>query len=67
MRHVLTHGEAADNEDGMYPHAPYGPKANCERWDLEYLGTEESPSFAPWAQGKRGGDILRGKAIWYAG
>ena len=63
--HVLTHGEAADNEDGIYPHAPYGPKHGCERWDLEYLGTAESPLYDPWTVGKRGGDILRGKAIWY--
>lgn len=64
--HVLTHGEAADNEDGIYPHDPYGPKADCQRWDLEYLGTNESPSFNPYAtDGSRGGDVLRGKAIWY--
>lgn len=64
--HVLTHGEAADNEDGLYPHDPYGPKSTCERWDLEYLGTSESPSFNPYAtDGSRGGDVLRGKAIWY--
>lgn len=64
--HVLTHGEAADNEDGIYPHDPYGPKADCQRWDLEYLGTSESPSFNPYAtDGSRGGDVLRGKANWY--
>lgn len=64
--HVLTHGEAADNEDGIYPHDPYGPKADCQRWDLEYLGTGESPSFNPYAtDGSRGGDVLRGKANWY--
>lgn len=64
--HVLTHGEAADNEDGIYPHDPYGPKSTCERWDLEYLGTGESPSLNPYAtDGSRGGDILRGKANWY--
>lgn len=64
--HVLTHGEAADNEDGNYIHEPYGPKADCQRWDLEYLGTEESPSFNPYAEdGSRGGDVLRGKALWY--
>ena len=64
--HVLTHGEAADNEDGIYPHDPYGPKADCQRWDLEYLGTNESPSFNPYAtDGSRGGDVLRGKANWY--
>lgn len=64
--HVLTHGEAADNEDGIYPHDPYGPKSTCERWDLEYLGNSESPSFNPYAtDGSRGGYVLRGKAIWY--
>jgi len=63
---VLTHGEAADNEDGVYAHEPYGPKNGCERWDLEYLGTEESPCYTPWAEdGTRGGDVLRGKANWY--
>lgn len=63
---VLTHGEAADNEDGVYAHKPYGPKNGCERWDLEYLGTDESPCYNPWAEdGTRGGDVLRGKANWY--
>lgn len=65
-KHVLTHGEAADNEDGNYLHENYGPKTTCERWDLEYLGTDESPSYNPWAtDGTRGGDVLRGKANWY--
>lgn len=64
--HVMTHGEAADNEDGIACHEPYGPRTTCERWDLEYLGTDESPAFNPWAtDGSRGGDILRGKANWY--
>lgn len=64
--HVMTHGEAADNEDGIEPHEAYGPKTTCERWDLEYLGTDESPAFSPWAtDGSRGGDVLRGKANWY--
>lgn len=64
--HVMTHGEAADNEDGLEAHEDYGPKTTCERWDLEFLGTEESPSFNPWAtDGSRGGDVLRGKANWY--
>ena len=63
---VMTHGEAADNEDGVRAHAPYGPRTTCERWDLEYLGTRESPVFNPWAQdGSRGGDVLRGKAQYY--
>ena len=63
---VMTHGEAADNEDGVRAHAPYGPRTTCERWDLEYLGTRESPIFNPWAEdGSRGGDVLRGKAQYY--
>ena len=71
---VMTHGEAADNEDGIYPNyeyngcpnGMYGPKHNCERWDLEFLGTSESPKFNPWAtDGTRGGDILRGKGNYY--
>ena len=64
---IMTHGEAADNEDGVYAHAPYGPRSTCERWDLEYLGTPESPAFAPWsADDTRGGDVLRGKAAFYS-
>mgnify|MGYP000852909471 FL=1 len=64
--HVMTHGEAADNEDGIYPHEYYGPRTTCERWDLELLGTSESNTFSPWATGgSRGGDVLRGKALWY--
>ena len=63
---IMTHGEAADNEDGVYAHAPYGPHSTCERLDLEYLGTPEGPAFAPWsADGTRGGDVLRGKAAFY--
>ena len=63
---VMTHGEAADNEDGIYCHEPYGPKTTVERWDLEYLGINESPKYNPWStDGSRGGDILRGKANWY--
>lgn len=64
--HVMTHGEAADNEDGIEASEEYGPKTTCERWDLEYLETDESPAFEPWAtDGSRGGDVLRGKANWY--
>ena len=73
---VMTHGEAADNEDGLnpgyesngYPQGKYGPKNSVERWDLEFLGTSESPKYNPWAtDGSRGGDVLRGKANWYRG
>ena len=63
--HILTHGEAADNEDGIWCHEPYGPKNGCERWDLEFLETAESPKYDPWDEEHRGGSILRGKAIWY--
>ena len=63
---ILTHGEAADNEDGVRAHVPYGPRTTCERWDLEYLGMAESLVFNPWAtDGSRGGDVLRGKAQYY--
>ena len=63
--HILTHGEAAENEDGIWCHEPYGPKNGCERWDLEFLETAESPKYDPWDEEHRGGSILRGKAIWY--
>ncbi len=64
--YVLTHGEAADNEDGCWCHDEYGPRTTCERWDLEYLGTQESPKCRPFASdGSRGGNVLRGKANWY--
>ena len=70
--HVLTHGEAANNEDALYVHEPYAvwsvpqPADGDTRWDLEYLGTAESPRYNPHAvDGSRGGDVLRGKANWY--
>lgn len=69
--HVMTHGEAAANEDGEHPHPAYAVwEDECGdgqvRWDLEYLETDESPIYAPWAlDGSRGGDVLRGKAQWY--
>lgn len=62
---VMTHGEAADNADGIYPNyeynghpnGMYGPKHGCERWDLTILQNGDT-----WGSG---GDILRGKANWY--
>ena len=36
---------------------PYGPDNGCERWDLAVLKESDT-----WMEG---GDILRGKAIWY--
>lgn len=68
IKRVMTHGEAADNEDGRYCHEPYGPKSGAlERWDLEYFGWGESPVYDPYGkQGyRRGGDVIRGKANWY--
>lgn len=69
IKTVMTHGEAADNDGDDYHSLSqlYGPKNGCERWDLEFLGTAESPEYNPYAQlGGRGGDVLRGKAVWYS-
>lgn len=57
LRRVMTHGEAADNQDGVCCHENYGPDSTCERWDLAILKTGE-----PWGSG---GGTLRGKANWY--
>lgn len=65
IEHFLTHGEAGDNEDGLYTHLPYGRKNSCERWDLEYLGVEPSTKFDPYNTNNSGGSILRGKAQFY--
>lgn len=70
-KHVMTHGEAANNEDGLCVHPCYAWWNDEEgdgdtRGDLEYLGTSESPRYNPFAtDGSRGGDVLRGKANWY--
>lgn len=48
---VMTHAEAADL-DG------YGPATTVERWDLWKLKDSDGVL-------KSGGDVLRGKAIWY--
>ena len=69
--HVMTHGEASNNEDGLTVHNPYAWWNDSygdgdTRGDLEYLGTKESPKYNPYAtDGSRGGDVLRGKANWY--
>lgn len=75
--YVLTHGEAADNEDGIWPSQCYawwndGYGDGDTRGDLEYLGEgTESPVYDPFmeleepAGHMRGGNVLRGKAIWY--
>ncbi len=64
--HVLTHSEAADNYDGLNIHEDYGPNTTCERWDLQYLGTDESPNFIyDFDDPRTGGNVLRGKANFY--
>lgn len=64
---VLTHAEAADNVDGLLPRGDeYGPQTTCERWDLQYLGTPESPAWTTdYDNLHTGGNVLRGKANWY--
>lgn len=57
LPHVLTHGEAGDNMDGFDATEKYGMNSTCERWDIAILHTGDV-----WGSG---GDILRGKAIWY--
>ena len=67
--HVMTHGEAADSIDGIYTYSEddcYGPQYTVERWDLQYLGTEESSYYtSDHSDPVTGGNVLRGKATWY--
>lgn len=66
INHVMTHGEAADNVDGLNAHEDYGPQSTVERWDLQFLGTDESPVYtADYDDPATGGNVLRGKALWY--
>lgn len=66
MNHVMTHGEAADNVDGIYASEPYGPQTTVERWDLQLLGTSESSYYTTdYDDPATGGNVLRGKAQWY--
>jgi hypothetical protein len=61
---VMTHAEAANNLDGLnpnyedngYPDGKYGPGFSWERWDLWFM---------PGVTSGEGGNVLRGKAIWY--
>lgn len=66
-KRVLTHAEAADNIDGMLPEGDeYGPNNGCERWDLQFLETEESPEWiTDYDDPRTGGNVIRGKANWY--
>lgn len=71
--HFPTHGESADNEDWTYYYPSYtgyinniyGPKSTCERWDLEFLGTSDSPEFNPYDEEHRGGNVIRKAALKY--
>lgn len=59
LEHVMTHAEAADNEDGYWgaygEDDLYGPENGCERWDLDYLHRGDANGT--------GGDTLRKLAI----
>lgn len=57
LQRVMTHGEAGDNMDGLDLTEKYGMNSTCERWDAVILHNGDA-----WGSG---GDILRGKAIWY--
>ena len=64
---VMTHGEAADNIDGIEASEPYGCQSTCERWDLQFLGTKESPAYTTdYDDPSTGGNVVRGKAIWWS-
>lgn len=64
--HVMTHSEAADNYDDLNIHEDYGAYSTAERWDLLFLGTDESPSFPEnYDDPTNGGNVLRGKALYY--
>lgn len=66
-KRVLTHAEAADNIDGLLPEGDeYGPNNGCERWDLQFLGTDESPEWTTdYSDPRTGGNVIRGKANFY--
>lgn len=50
---VMTHCEIAEIDD-------YGPSTTCERWDLWKL-----PNVPGDGDIMEGGDVIRGKAIWW--
>ena len=66
FENVLTHGEAGDDPNLYEPWELYGPHNDCERWDLQFLGTDESPEWVDdYSDPSTGGNVLRGKAAWY--
>ena len=65
-QHVMTHGEIANITSPAYAAWNDETGDGDVRWDLEYLGIDESPRYNPYAtDGSRGGDVLRGKANFY--
>lgn len=63
---VLTHGEAGDDPDLYDDDDLYGPLNDCERWDVQYLGTDESPYYTTdYDDPHTGGNVLRRKAAEY--
>lgn len=63
---VMTHGEAGDNENLYDEDDLYGPNNDCERWDLQLLGTDESPVYTPdHDDPSTGGNVIREKARNY--
>lgn len=63
---VMTHGEAGDDSNLYDDDDLYGPDNDCERWDLQYLGTDESPYYtADHSDPITGGNVLRQKAAEY--
>ena len=64
---VMTHGEIGDSTEFYDEDDLYGPESDeLERWDLQYLGTEESPEYvADHTDPSTGGNVLRGKALYY--
>ena len=63
---VMTHGEVGDSSEFYDDDDLYGPDNDCERWDLQYLGTDKSPYYtADHSDPITGGNVLRRKAAEY--